>query len=399
MRAVSVRLGDVAKFVRGITFKPTDVLTEECIDALGCMRTKNVQEILDERDVWRLPKNFISNQNQLLQEGDLLVSTANSWNLVGKACWVPKLEYACTFGGFISALRGNEDMIKRRYLYHWFTSKHVQETLRSFGNKTTNISNLNLKRASDLQIPLPPLAEQQRIAALLDTADRILKLRESSIVKLDELEKRVFVEMFGDALAGTGKYKSLSFESITTRITYGFTSPMRHLESGIPILTAKNIKNGYIDLDNIHFADRKQFDDLSEKSKPRKGDVLITKDGTIGRTALVDSDETYCINQSVALVQLKNDLVTPQYTVGYLTADSTQRAMKNMSKGNALKHLQITELAKFPIPLPPMDYQNKYSSFVKEIKLKKQKINKSLVIANALIASLQHQAFTTGFNA
>ena len=105
------RLGDVASFVRGITFKPEDVVPVGSTGSVACMRTKNVQAELDLSDVWGIPEEFVKRDDQKLELGDLLVSSANSWNLVGKCCWVPQLPWRSTFGGFISVLRGDKARI------------------------------------------------------------------------------------------------------------------------------------------------------------------------------------------------------------------------------------------------------------------------------------------------
>ena len=148
-------LGDVASFVRGITFKPGDVVPVGSPGSVACMRTKNVQSKLDLSDVWGIPKSFVKRADQYLLTEDLLVSSANSWNLVGKCCRVPQLQWPATFGGFISVLRGDPSQIEARYLYHWFSSPRIQATVRSFGQQTTNISNLNVDRCLHLWLPPP----------------------------------------------------------------------------------------------------------------------------------------------------------------------------------------------------------------------------------------------------
>ena len=134
---------------------------------------------------------------------------------------------------------------------------------------------------------------------------------------------------------------------MTERITHGFTSPMAHEDSGILILTAKSIKNGFIDLGNVHYARRDEFDALTSKCKPYPGDMLITKDGSIGRCAIAPADGPLCINQSVALVISDRSRVTPAYVSDDICFAPVQQRIQRMGKGNALKHLQITELADF----------------------------------------------------
>ena len=132
-----VALGDVAEFVRGINFKPDDVVSVGTPETVACMRTKNVQSALDLSDVWAVHESFMRRDDQCLQEGDILVSSANSWNLVGKCSWIPVLPYRATFGGFVTVLRPNSPKVHDRYLFHWFSFGRTQRLLRSFGQKTT----------------------------------------------------------------------------------------------------------------------------------------------------------------------------------------------------------------------------------------------------------------------
>ena len=115
-------LRTVARFIRGITFKPDDKVEPGTRDSAVCMRTKNVQADLDESDLIAVPIHFVKREEQFINESDILVSTANSWNLVGKCSWVPKLKYVATAGGFISILRADQQEVFPRYLFYWFSS-------------------------------------------------------------------------------------------------------------------------------------------------------------------------------------------------------------------------------------------------------------------------------------
>lgn len=199
MSAVAtVLLKEVASFIRGITFKPDDVVQVGSDRSVACMRTKNVQSQLDMSDVWGVPESLVRRDDQFLVAGDILVSSANSWNLVGKCCWIPELPWRATFGGFISVLRGNSAKIDPRYLYHWFSSPRVQSTVRSFGQQTTNISNLNIDRCLRLPLPLPLLPVQRRIAEVLDKADALRTKRRTALARLGILTQSIFLDMFGD---------------------------------------------------------------------------------------------------------------------------------------------------------------------------------------------------------
>ncbi|MCV7530057.1 restriction endonuclease subunit S [Micrococcus luteus] len=175
-------LGDVAAFVRGVTFKPADVSDE----GVPVMRTKNVQRHLDLSDVIRIPADLIKNEGKYLRSGDTLVSSANSYNLVGKCCFVGELPERSAIGGFVAALRPGPG-VDPVFLHHWFNSDRIQETVRSFGNQTTNISNLNIKRTLTLRLPDVPLAVQREFAAVVAKIDAQRERIERALVLEDEL--------------------------------------------------------------------------------------------------------------------------------------------------------------------------------------------------------------------
>ena len=175
-------LSELASFVRGVTFKPEDVAES----GVPVMRTKNVQKRLDSSDLIRIPAELIKNEAKYLQEGDTLVSSANSYNLVGKCCFVDSLPEPSAIGGFVSALRPGPD-VDPTFLYAWFNSDRVQATVRSFGNKTTNISNLNIKRTLQLRFPDVSLDMQREFAAVVEKIDVQRARVERALALEDEL--------------------------------------------------------------------------------------------------------------------------------------------------------------------------------------------------------------------
>ena len=156
-------LGQYADFVRGITFKPADVVDQGTPGSVMCMRTKNVQSSLEMDDVLSIPSSLVRRKEQYLQAGDTLISSANSWNLLGKCSWVPELSDRSSFGGFVTVLRSiDETQLDKRYLYRWFSYGRTQQLLRSFGRKTTNISNLPLDRCKKMELSLIHISEPTR---------------------------------------------------------------------------------------------------------------------------------------------------------------------------------------------------------------------------------------------
>ena len=181
------QLGEVARFARGITFKPSDVHAMAGEGLVAVMRTANVQTELDTSDVWYVPETFIRRDDQYLQPFDTLISSANSWNLVGRCCLIPEELGSATFGGFVTVLRPDHPGLRPRFLNAWFSSSKLQQTVRTFGRKTTNISNLDLKRCARLPIAVPPVDLQHEFEARVDAVMDAAARTESSMASLDAL--------------------------------------------------------------------------------------------------------------------------------------------------------------------------------------------------------------------
>ena len=134
-------------------------------------------------------------------------------------------------------------------------------------------------------------------------------------------------------------------------ISYGFTNPMPTVRSGVYMVTAADVDGGRVNYDTARYTSREAFDKfLSPKSKPKKNDILLTKDGALGRVALV-GNETICINQSVAILR-PNNRIDPQYLSLLLQADPYQRRMIEDAGGSTIKHIYITIVNRMPIAVP-----------------------------------------------
>ncbi|MCP4707041.1 MAG: restriction endonuclease, partial [Planctomycetes bacterium] len=178
-------------------------------------------------------------------------------------------------------------------------------------------------------------------------------------------------------------------------ITYGFTRPMSHVDEGPAIVTAKNVQDGYMLFDNTHKADDNEYSKLSPKDRPRYGDLLITKDGTIGRAALVETREGFCINQSVAIIWLESCLLFRPYLLLVIRSPYTQNIIWELAEGAALKHLSITDFEKLLIPLPPLAEQKRIVAKVGELmalcdELEEKKRNKQQVTIDLNKAATHH---------
>lgn len=311
--------------------------------------------------------------------------------------------YGASVGKILTGLEGaynvaiiktipNEELLSKRYLFYVLTGTDFQNFILTIGARAAQ-AGFNKNDLSLFKLHLPSIKEQNKIVSLLDKSELLLRLREKSIVDIYKLVKFLFIKFFGDPFSN----KSIggkTIKDVAKRITYGFTRPMPHYESGIPIITAKNVLHNEIDFENVHYTNKESYDELTDKCKPQIGDILIVKDGvTLGRTAMVNKEHVFCISQAVTLLIPKRDKVLPKYILHYLLSDSVQNRIKAMAKGNAMPHLQITEFAKFPIPLPDIELQKKFIEIIDHLEFLKIHYLKSLKEIDNLNISLRQKAF------
>ena len=168
---VKLRLGDVCSFERGITFPSSAKCTIKQPGMIACIRTANVQDNLELDDLWYVGNEYIKgNTEKLVRKNDIIMSSANSRELVGKVSYVHDLTEQMTFGGFVLNIRANE-CILHFFLFLILRTLYLKGYYLTIATQTTNIANLNTKILGNIEVLLPPLTEQVRI---INTVNKIL---------------------------------------------------------------------------------------------------------------------------------------------------------------------------------------------------------------------------------
>lgn len=160
-------LGDVLKVVRGVSFPSEDKKLSFAEDHIVCLRTANVQEDVDWQDLWYIPEEHVSREEQYVKSDDILISTANSYELVGKVSLVRNLPERATLGAFISLIRVPEGF-SSKFVFYQLRSTAIRNEMRQRASTTTNISNISTSNLKEIPLYFPPLPEQRRIVAKIE---------------------------------------------------------------------------------------------------------------------------------------------------------------------------------------------------------------------------------------
>jgi type I restriction enzyme S subunit len=237
-------------------------------------------------------------------------------------------------------------------------------------------------------VPLPPLPEQRRIAAILDQADALRAKRREALAQLDSLTQSIFIEMFGDAT----QFVSLPLVDLCELITDGTHQTPTYADAGVTFLSAKNVTSGYIDWKNIKFIPQSLHVELHRRLAPKLGDVLLAKNGTTGVAALVDRDCTFDIYVSLALLRPKSDVLAA-YLLGAINSPICKKQFNDSLKGIGVPNLHLKEIRATKIPMPPLTVQQTFATRIQAVESLKTTHRAALAELDALFASLQHRAF------
>lgn len=398
-----INLGTVCDVVRGITFPASAKEATHTQSNVCCLRTSNIQREIDWRDIYFVPREYVKRENQFVMLGDILMSMANSYELVGKVAVVRENPpYPTAFGAFLSAIR-TQVGIEGQYLFHLLRTEQIQRELRQGSSQTVNIANISVKTLSAIEIPIAPSKEQKRIADKLDLLlarvdacrercnriplilkhfrQSVLAVAASGELTEDWREQNSDVEVTSALLkriqdanvyrreikVGQGipdpfeipsTWEWVRLFDICKSITDGDHQPPPKAESGVPFLTISNISKGRLDFNQIRYVPENYYEKIDETRKPHLGDILYTAVGaTYGIPVLVDTEERFCFQRHIAILK-PSHLINNKYLLYTLQSDFVYRQATDAVTGTAQPTVPLSGLRQIKVPLPPLEEQN-----------------------------------------
>lgn len=279
----------------------------------------------------------------------------------------------------------SSERLDPKYLYHFLVAHPVPSAGYS----------RHFKFLKKLAIPLPPIAEQRRIAAILDKADALRRKRKRALELLDGLTQSIFLEMFGDPIANSRRVNTAHLQDVVSagrKITYGILKPGPDLPDGVPYVRVVDIKDGRIDVDGL----RRTSTSIAEeyrRSTLKAGDLLISIRGHVGRMAVTPIEcEGANITQDTARLAIEG--ADTEFVKAQLETEAAQNWMARRTKGAAVKGINLGDLKLFPLMLPPLSKQCEFARRVTGLQRKASAAAQQSRTLDLLFASLQHRAFS-----
>ncbi|WP_130891274.1 restriction endonuclease subunit S [Fusobacterium ulcerans] len=201
--------------------------------------------------------------------------------------------------------------------------------------------------------------------------------------KIEEIEN-IIISKEEEPYEIPKNWKWVRLENVTSKITDGTHKTPTYIDDGVPFISVKNIKNNKIYFDDIKYISQEEHKELYKRCNPEKGDILITKSGTIGRTAEVKEEFEFSLFVSVALIKNYKNIILSKYLL-YNTNDYMNKInIASDIKGGVIKNYHISDIKKQPIPLPPLKEQEEIVRILDEILEKESKIKELIELEEAI---------------
>ena len=384
----TVTLGDLVEPAK--TWNPSRSQADEVFDYIDLSAVdQDAKSITGAREVscGEAP----SRARQLVMHGDVLVSTVRP-NLNGVALVPENLDGATASTGFC-VLRACSSKLDRGYLFHWVrTPPFVADMV----NKATGASYpaVSDRIILDSRIPLPPLAKQRRVAEVLDRAETLRTKRRAALIELGTLTQSIFFDLFGDPTTNPKNLTKVALSEITTRITDGTHLTPRFVDSGVPFIFVKNVRNGSIDFHTNKFISEEEHASLYKRCPVEEGDVLYTTVGaTYGQAAPVGTFTKFAFQRHLAHLKPDSKKIVPSYLGTTMQLPFVKQQADRWARGAAQPTINLKELREIVVPLPPIELQREFARRVATVEALKKTHRASLAELDALFGTLQHRAF------
>jgi type I restriction enzyme S subunit len=338
---------NVCKYIRGVTYKKTQEVNSEASNARKVLRANNITLSTNELnfdDVKLISRKVKVREDQILRKEDILICAGSgSKEHIGKTAYISEdMDY--TFGGFMAVIRCCKEL-NSRFFFHILTSELFSKHLRNTLNSST-INNLNAEIMNNFRFPLPPLPVQQEIVRILDNFTELTARRKQYEYYRDLLLT------FGDSV----EYKPLGV--VCDYVDYRGKTP-RKVDVGIFLITAKNIRKGFIDYNiSREYIAVEDYEQVMKRGKPNVGDVLITTEAPCGNVAQLDRDDI-ALAQRVIKYRGKKGVINNSYLKYVLLGTEFQMKLLRAATGGTVKGIKGSILHKLTIPVPPIEEQER----------------------------------------
>ena len=322
----------------------------------GLFRVSRIESI--SKAVFDLNKTKWTSDNvkdeDFLKYQDILFSHINSIEHIGKTA-IYELSEKVVHGANLLRFRANSKLILPKYALYIFKNKTFINFVKKFTNQAVNQASVNTKSLKSIQIPVPSLEIQNQIVEELDGYQKVI----------DGCSQ--VIENYKPSIDIEPDWEMVELKEICEKITDGSHNPPKEIANGEHLmLSSKNISNNRLNLNKPRRISIEDFKKENKRTHIKKGDILLTIVGTIGRSLVVNDITDFTLQRSVAVLKIKSKKANSYFINYILQTDHFQKILQNNAHGVAQKGIYLKTLGSIKLPIPTLKVQNEIVQNISE---------------------------------
>ncbi len=377
------RVRELAEQVRGVSYRKADASAAPRPGYLPILRAGNITEDgLRFDDLVYVPTERISEKQKIRRNDVVIAASSGSLRVVGKAARSLD-DYEGSFGAFCKVLRPGPG-VDPAYFAHFFRTQHYRQRVSALA-AGVNINNLRNEHLDEIQIPVPPLAGQRRIAEILDKADALRAKCRAALAQLDTLTQSIFLEMFGDPATNPKGWPIGALGSLG-RVTTGSTPPSAKdgmFDGTIPFITPGDLESDLPIKRTVTHAGAE-----ASRTVDAGATLVCCIGATIGKVGR--STERSAFNQQINAIEW-GERMHAEY--GCAVMRYFKPTIIAWGSSTTLPILRKSTFERIEIPVPPVTQQNEFAMRMERVERVRTNHRFALSTSNELFSALQVMAF------
>ncbi|MEG4088290.1 restriction endonuclease subunit S [Microcoleus sp. Pol12B4] len=383
-----VELGEITLLVQNGVYKPA----EKYGHGYPLLRMYNIQTTSFNLTFEPLARVLLDEQEletYKLETGDVLVSRVNSFELVGKSAWVSPIAESYVFENMLIRLRFN-DSVDSLFVALQMGTQAVRRQIEGFAKRASGQASINSSDIRNIQIVLPPLSYQKRVAAIAQKADRLRRTRRYALQLSDTYLRSVFLEMFGDPIANPKGWEIVKLSSLGEldrgRSKHRPRNAPKLFGGSYPFIQTGDVANsaGYIRTYKQTYSEL----GLKQSKLWAKGTLCITIAANIAKTGILTFDA--CFPDSIVGFS-PNDKTNTEVIQQWF--NFIQQNLEETAPESAQKNINLEILRNLDLPIPPLPLQEKFAQIVQKFERLRTQQREADRQAEHLFQTLLHRAF------
>ena len=305
--------------------------------------------------------------DRILCDGDILMSHINSSRYLGRAVLYQKQNNENIIHGVnLLRLKADRSIVYPNYAAKFFASRYFKKQVVSITKKAVNQASFSIAALKELEIQLPDLDTQKRIAQNFEKISNCIFTLEEYLNKLDDLVKSRFVEMFGTA--SDKRCVFLPTEEVCEVVVdCPHETPKYQGDLKYPAIRTSELVGTTICWDTMKYVSEDEYQKRTRRLKPRPGDVVYAREGTYGNAAVLPKGKSFCLGQRIMLFRVDSTVCLPEFFLYALTSTDVRKQADELNVGTTVPHVNVRDAKKFLIPIPPLSLQREFADFVTQV--------------------------------